>query len=78
MSKVICPGQDTRFWRPEDIFDVECPQCAGTIEFMKDEATRKCKACKLTVRNPKIDTGCAQYCDYAEKCLGVIESPSAD
>ena len=20
-----CPGQDTRFWKPEDIFEMKCP-----------------------------------------------------
>lgn len=32
-----CPGQDRRYWKPGDIFDVECPQCGNGVEFFKDE-----------------------------------------
>lgn len=72
MSKVMCPGQDTRFWRPEDVFSVNCPNCDAEIEFFKDEATRKCKNCGQCVRNPKLNEGCAKWCQYADKCLGVM------
>jgi hypothetical protein len=67
-----CPGQDTRYWKPGDIFEVECPQCAHKVEFFKDEATRKCTRCRHTVVNPKMDFGCAGYCKYAADCLGEL------
>jgi hypothetical protein len=67
-----CPGQDTRYWKPGDIFEVECPQCGGKVEFFKDEATRKCRSCRTTVVNPKMDFGCAAYCKYAADCLGEL------
>lgn len=67
-----CPGQDTREWKPGDIFEIYCPWCGkGRIEFFKDEARRKCPICQLPVKNPKMDMGCAEYCPYAEACLGV-------
>jgi len=66
-----CPGQDQRFWKPEDIFEVQCPGCGGTVEFFKDEPKLKCRKCKQMVVNPKIDLGCAEWCQYAEQCLGV-------
>ena len=66
-----CPGQDQRFWKPEDIFEVECPGCAEVVEFFKDEPKLKCRSCGRTVVNPKIDLGCAEWCQYAEQCLGV-------
>ncbi len=66
-----CPGQDQRFWKPEDIFEVQCPGCGGTVEFFKDEPKLKCSKCEQMVANPKIDLGCAEWCQYAEQCLGV-------
>jgi HD superfamily phosphodiesterase len=66
-----CPGQDQRFWKPEDIFEVQCPGCGGAVEFFKDEPKLKCRKCKQMVVNPKIDLGCAEWCQYAEQCLGV-------
>ncbi|MBW8002250.1 MAG: HD domain-containing protein [Planctomycetes bacterium] len=66
-----CPGQDQRFWKPDDIFEVECPDCGKTIEFFKDEPKLKCRKCGAMVINPKIDLGCAEWCQYAEQCLGV-------
>ena len=68
---VRCPGQDQRFWKPEDIFEVQCPGCEKKIEFFKDEPKLKCPKCGQMVVNPKIDLGCAEWCHYAEQCLGV-------
>ena len=30
-----CPGQDTRFWKPGDIFEAPCPKCGGRSNFSK-------------------------------------------
>ena len=68
---VRCPGQDQRFWKPQDIFEVDCPKCGRPVEFFKDEPQLKCRRCGHTVMNPKIDLGCAEWCQYAEQCLGV-------
>lgn len=65
-----CPGQDTRFWGAESIFEISCPKCGEIIEFFKDEPTRRCKKCGHSVINTKIDFGCASYCKYAAQCLG--------
>ncbi len=67
-----CPGQDTRYWKPGDIFEADCPHCGRAVEFFKDEATRKCRACRQVVVNPKMDFGCATYCKYAAECLGEL------
>lgn len=68
---VRCPGQDQRFWKPEDIFEVECSGCGRAIEFFKDEPKLKCRGCGQIVVNLKIDLGCAEWCQYAEQCLGI-------
>lgn len=65
-----CPGQDTRYWRPGAIFDAPCPHCGQTLEFFKDESTRKCRKCGHKIINPRMDFGCATYCQHAEQCLG--------
>jgi len=67
-----CPGQDTRYWKPGDIFDGKCPECGHLIEFFKDDSTRKCKKCGTRVLNPKIDFGCATYCKFADQCLAEL------
>jgi putative nucleotidyltransferase with HDIG domain len=68
---VRCPGQDQRFWKPDAIFEVECSNCGKPVEFFKDEPQLKCRHCGHAVINPKIDLGCAEWCQYAEQCLGV-------
>jgi len=65
-----CPGQDSRFWGLDAIFEVACPQCGKEVEFFKDEPTRACKQCGLKIVNPKMDFGCASYCQFAEQCVG--------
>ena len=67
-----CPGQDTRYWKPGAIFDVPCPKCGHVIEFFKDESARKCKNCGNKIINPRMDFGCASYCQHAEQCLGEL------
>jgi hypothetical protein len=65
-----CPGQDSRYWEAGAIFESECPHCGHLIEFFKDESSRKCKGCGERVVNPKMDFGCASYCQFAAQCLG--------
>jgi len=72
MSNIKCPGQDQRYWKPEDIFNVLCPYCKAEIEFWKDEPVQPCPNCKKEVRNPRIDLGCAEWCKYAKDCIGII------
>lgn len=64
-----CPGQDTRTWKPEDIFEWPCPACGAAVEFFKDDSSRRCSSCGLRVSNPRLDLGCAEWCPYGEKCL---------
>jgi len=67
-----CPGQDTRYWKPEDIFEVKCPRCGNEVEFFKDDTTRTCKKCGNRFLNPSMDFGCASYCQYVEQCIGKL------
>jgi hypothetical protein len=74
---VKCPGQDQRYWKPEDIFEVQCTGCGHAIEFFKDELKLKCRECGHIVVNPKIDLGCAEWCQYGEQCLGTSAAKHA-
>jgi len=65
-----CPGQDSRYWKPDAIFEAECPQCGDPVEFFKDDTTRRCRKCGHRFLNPGMDFGCASYCKYAEQCIG--------
>jgi Zn ribbon nucleic-acid-binding protein len=69
MEQIKCPGQDTRFWKSDDIFTVECPKCGAEIEFFKDDTRRRCAWCGHLFYNPKIELGCAEWCQYADKCV---------
>jgi hypothetical protein len=70
MGNTMCPGQDTAFWRPGDIFEIACSQCGYELEFFKDDASRRCTRCGSRVANPKLNLGCAQWCEHAKECLG--------
>jgi len=70
MGNNRCPGQDRRYWKPEDIFEVRCPQCGSTVELWKDEGVSRCSNCGTPVVNQRVAQGCAQWCRFAEECLG--------
>ena len=35
MSEQKCPGQDTRYWTLDDVFESLCPHCGYSIEFFR-------------------------------------------
>ncbi len=67
-----CPGQDSKYWKDDAIFEVACPKCGKDVEFYKDDTSRKCSHCRHRFVNPKLDFGCASYCQFAEQCLGTL------
>lgn len=70
MSK--CPGQDTRYWKFEDIKDVDCPNCGKPLEFLKTDIKLRCPQCQKIVTNPNFNLECAAWCSFAEQCIGDI------
>ena len=74
---VRCPGQDLRFWKLGDIFESQCPHCGTSVEFWKDEPSVKCPQCRKVIVNPRLDLGCAQWCQHAEQCLGAVMDPQS-
>ncbi len=69
MAKRNCPGQDTQYWTPENIFEEPCAHCGELIEFFKDDLRRKCKNCEKYTVNPRNDMACAAWCASAAECL---------
>ena len=63
-----CPGQDQRYWKPEDIHLARCPFCAAELEFWKDEPALFCPICGKEVCNPSLNPGCAEWCSQARNC----------
>jgi len=61
-----------QYWDQEAIYEVKCPECSAMVEFYKDDTTRKCHNCNHRFVNPKLDFGCASYCQFAEQCLGTL------
>lgn len=78
MGSTMCPGQDTAFWRPGDIYEITCGQCGAEVEFFKDDASRRCPGCGARVQNPKLNLGCAQWCEHAKECLGYDPKAAMD
>jgi ribosomal protein S27E len=74
MADVKCPGQDTRYWKRGDIFNVPCPDCGREVEFFKDDVRRDCPSCGRTIVNPKLDLACAEWCQHAEKCVAELSN----
>jgi Zn ribbon nucleic-acid-binding protein len=68
-----CPGQDTQFWGPDAIYSVECPKCGNSVEFFKDDIRRRCPECGHKFLNPKLNLGCARWCQFADQCLGAMD-----
>ena len=59
-----------QFWTSAAIYEVKCPKCSGMVEFYKDDTSRKCGHCGHRFVNPRMDFGCASYCQFAEQCIG--------
>ena len=73
-----CPGQDSRFWKPEDIYEIACAHCGYLIEFFKNDGVRLCSQCGNRVVNPRVSVGCALWCKQAKECLGYDPNLQAD
>lgn len=65
-----CPGQDMRYWSADDAHEQKCPQCGEMVEFFKTDIRLRCPGCRARIANNSFDMGCAQWCAYAEQCLG--------
>jgi putative nucleotidyltransferase with HDIG domain len=69
-----CPGQDSRFIKPQDVLEVKCGTCGGTVEFWPDELLRRCPGCGSRVSNKAFKMSCLEWCGHADECLKMIRS----
>ena len=77
MSFSICPGQDPRFLKAQDVAEVKCPECGRLVEFWPDELVRECSACGRRFTNPEQSMNCLNWCRYAAQCLAAIRGESS-
>lgn len=59
-----------RYWTADDVYEEKCPECGSEVEFFKTDIRLRCPNCKTRVANPRFNMGCAEWCAYAEQCLG--------
>jgi len=80
MVNLHCPGQDTRYWTPEHIYEANCLQCGKPVEFFKDDVRRICPHCGEYTLNPLHDMACAAWCACAPECLALLgrENPNSN
>jgi len=69
-----CPGTDTQFWKPNDIFEIKCPACGAIIEFFKDDSKRHCSKCGELFVNPRLELNCFEYCKFGKQCKEYLKT----
>ena len=71
-SENYCPGISD-FVRPKVDYE-KCPKCGGRLEFWSDEEKGVCLDCGELVEKEEHTPSCLEYCEYADKCKGIIMS----
>ena len=72
IGKVRCPGS-LKTTVPTPI-ERKCPKCGRLVEIWSDEDVGTCTECGTEWKRPDNNNSCLNYCEYAEKCEGLIES----
>ncbi|HLN45227.1 MAG TPA: hypothetical protein VK209_05925 [Candidatus Sulfotelmatobacter sp.] len=67
-----CPGLRD-FLQPKPAY-INCHVCGGELEIWSDEDQTTCPNCGAEWKRPDPSSACLQYCEYADKCRGIIES----
>ena len=71
-SPETCPGLRD-FLRPTPAY-VQCHVCGADVEIWSDEDVAECSKCGAKWRRPDKNSSCLEYCEYADKCRGIINS----
>ena len=64
-----CPGIQ-KFIRPIPEY-IRCKTCNNNVEIWSDEEKARCNCGSMVYRK---EVSCLDWCEYAEKCLDLIES----
>ena len=67
-----CPGIE-EFIRPTVSYEI-CSKCGGRIEIWSDEDYGVCLDCGFKIEKENSTPSCLEYCEYADKCKGIIMS----
>jgi endogenous inhibitor of DNA gyrase (YacG/DUF329 family) len=59
------------YWNKEDIFELDCPSCGASVEFLKTDRFMICPKCQIPIKNDDLDLGCAGRCPNASACNGL-------
>ena len=65
-----CPGIED-YVRPNVKYEV-CTACGGRVEVWSDEDKGNCIDCGVSSEAESPVPSCLEYCDYADKCKGII------
>jgi hypothetical protein len=71
-SENYCPGISD-FIRPTVNYEV-CEECGGRVEVWSDEEEGVCLDCGAKYTKKEKTLSCLEYCEYADKCKGIIMS----
>lgn len=67
-----CPGLRDLL-QPKPAY-INCHVCGGELEIWSDEDKTTCPSCGAEWKRPDENAVCLQYCQFADKCRGIIES----
>ena len=71
-SENYCPGIED-FVRPSVKYE-KCKVCGGRVEIWSDESIGVCLDCGARSEENENTPSCLEYCEYADRCKGIIMS----
>jgi hypothetical protein len=67
-----CPGLRDLL-QPKPAY-IKCHVCKSDLEIWSDEDKTTCAECGVEWIRPDKSAACLEYCEFADKCRGIIES----
>jgi hypothetical protein len=67
-----CPGLRD-FLQPKPSY-IKCHVCSNDLEIWSDENKTVCPECEAEWKRPDSNASCLDYCEFADKCRGIIET----
>jgi hypothetical protein len=67
-----CPGLRDLL-QPKPAY-IKCHVCGSDLEIWSDEDKTTCTSCGAEWKRPDKTAACLEYCEFADKCRGIIES----
>jgi hypothetical protein len=67
-----CPGLRDLL-QPKPAY-INCHVCGAELEIWTDEDKTTCSQCGAEWKRPASNAACLEYCQFADKCRGIIEA----